>query len=187
MDNISICITFIAGILGIAYPVLLQVVSRLDEKYNSLIVLDLFNKEYEKKSFTISLILSLVFIFLWMLKLKPFFNPGNFGQIVNNSAEYLLIVSSLSTIIFFFCFVRKILIYYTPNRFLNFLIKGNDKSIRTSDFSYLYAISDLLFFSIKHQNEKIVELISKYICRLFKEFHESHSGEKIIFHQHITK
>ena len=111
MDNISICITFIAGILGIAYPVLFQVLSRLDEKYNSLIVLDLFNKGYEKKSFTISLILSLVFVFLWMLKLKPFFNLEKERQIVSNSAEYLLILSSLSTIIFFFFFVRKILIY----------------------------------------------------------------------------
>lgn len=181
MDNISICITFIAGILGIAYPVLFQVVSRLDEKYNSLIVLELFNKGYEKKSFTISLILSLVFVFLWMLKLKPFFNLERFGQIITNSAEYLLIASSLSTIIFFFLFVRKLLIYYTPSKFFKFLKKGNSNSVSRGNFSYFYAMSDLLYFSIKNQNEKIVELIWQFNSRSFREYHDSLSDNKVTF------
>lgn len=181
MNNISICITFIAGILGIAYPVLLQVVSRLDEKYNSLILVDLFNKEYERNSFTITLKLSLIFILLWMLKLKPFFNLERFGKIITNSAEYLLIISTFLGIVFFFLFVRKILIYYTPSKLLNFLKSRNDKSMRESNLSYLYAMSDLLYFSIKNQNEKIVELIWVYISKLFREFHDSSSDSKIIF------
>lgn len=45
MNIISICVTFISVILGIAYPILLQVISKLDEKYSSVIILKLFNKE----------------------------------------------------------------------------------------------------------------------------------------------
>jgi hypothetical protein len=71
MDNVSICVAFIAAILGIAYPILLEVVSRLDEKYSSLVVLDMFGKEKEKRFFSISLIASLGILLLYVLKLPP--------------------------------------------------------------------------------------------------------------------
>ncbi len=49
MNIPEICITFIAALLGVAYPILLEVVSRLDEKYSSLVVVNLFKKEMERK------------------------------------------------------------------------------------------------------------------------------------------
>ena len=71
MDVISICVSFIVAILAIAYPILFQVVSGLDEKYSSILINDLFNQEKSKKYFLFFLITSLVLIFLWILKLPP--------------------------------------------------------------------------------------------------------------------
>jgi hypothetical protein len=66
MDNISICVSFIAALLGIAYPILFEVVSRLDEKYSSQAIIDLFKNERENKLFVLSLKVSLISLFLWI-------------------------------------------------------------------------------------------------------------------------
>ena len=122
MDNISICVSFIATILGIAYPILFEVVSRLDEKYSSRAILELFRNEWENNFFIIALKISLVSILLWILKLRPLVKIQGLNYLINHSAEYLLIISTIILIICFFYFVRKILIYYTPTRFLPYLI-----------------------------------------------------------------
>ena len=45
MDEIGIYATVVITILGIAYPILFQVIAKLDENYSSDIVFDLFKKE----------------------------------------------------------------------------------------------------------------------------------------------
>jgi len=72
MDTAAITVSFIVTILGIAYPILFQVVSRLDEKYSSMLILELFSKEKERKVFKIALITSLIAILIYILKLPPF-------------------------------------------------------------------------------------------------------------------
>lgn len=51
MTSIDAYIYIIIGLLGVAYTVLLQVVARLDEKYSSDKIVDLFDKEWENKVF----------------------------------------------------------------------------------------------------------------------------------------
>lgn len=123
MDNISICVTFIASILGIAYPILLEVISRVDEKYSSITILELFRSERENFFFIRMLIISLVLILVWMLKLPPIIKLPGLDYFISHSAEYLLITSTILLIISFFLFVRKVLIYYTPTRFIPYLIR----------------------------------------------------------------
>ncbi|MFN3803036.1 hypothetical protein [Belliella pelovolcani] len=42
MDEIQIYASATVAILGVAYPILLQVISRLDEKYDSDSIVELF-------------------------------------------------------------------------------------------------------------------------------------------------
>lgn len=123
MDNISICVSFIAAILGIAYPILFEVVSRLDEKYSSQAIIDLFRRERENRIFIITLKISLGAILLWILKLRPLIKIKGLDYLIGNSAQLLLILSTIVLIVSFFYFVRKVLIYYTPTRFLPYLIQ----------------------------------------------------------------
>lgn len=129
MDNISICVTFISVILGIAYPILLEVVSRLDEKYESVAVIELFRAERENRIFILSLGISLLFIFIWMLRLRPLIKIKGLNWLIDNSAQYLLITSTIILILAFFYFVRKVLIYYTLTRFIPYLIAKHGEEI----------------------------------------------------------
>jgi hypothetical protein len=55
----QICIYFIIAILGLAYPVSLQVVTRLDERYNSHQIVALFNRNIAWRYFKYLLYASL--------------------------------------------------------------------------------------------------------------------------------
>lgn len=123
MDSISICVTFIAALLGIAYPILFEVVSRLDEKYPSQSIFELFEQERENKIFLLLLKFTLLLIPLWLLDIPPLVDLKRFNFLIEDSAKHLLILSTASLIFSFFFFVRKIMIYYTPSRFINYLIQ----------------------------------------------------------------
>ena len=50
MTSIDAYIYIIIGLLGVAYPILLQVIARLDDKYSSDIIVELFDQEWESKA-----------------------------------------------------------------------------------------------------------------------------------------
>ncbi len=127
MDNITICVTFISVILGIAYPILFEVVSRLDEKYDSVDIIELFRAERENRIFITALVISLLLILIWVFKLPPLIEIKGLNWVIRHSAEILLITSTVFLILAFFYFVRKILIYYTPTRFLPYLISRHSE------------------------------------------------------------
>lgn len=181
MDNISICVSFIATILGIAYPILLGVVSRLDEKYSSQTIVELFNKEEENIYFTLFLKVSLISLFIWVLKLPPLVKIDSLNYIISNSAYFMLIFSTVILIISFFYFVKKVLIYYTPTKYLPYLINRHNKSTNENDYDFFNAISDMLYFSIKNQNEKISKSISEFMYSDFKKIRDASENKEVIY------
>ena len=112
MEAISDYIKVVATLLGIAYPILFQVVARLDEKYSSQIIVDLFSKEKENKFFTLSLRGSLISLLVWVLKFPPLIKIDGLNYLIGKSSEYILIISTIVLIISFFYFVKKVLIYW---------------------------------------------------------------------------
>ncbi len=192
MNTISICVSFIVAILGIAYPILLQVVAGLDEKYSSEKVLELFKKEKEKKYFQYLLFASLIAILIWILKIPSIVDLNKFNFIIENSATYLLLLCTTLLIISFFFFVGKILVYYTPNDFLHYLIQAYNKNIsKEADSSFFQAISDILYFSIKKSNETIVKTISDFMYLAFQrereKLHPKPIEYKIDFYEVVYK
>ena len=71
MDYFTLCITFISLLLGIAYPILIQITS--EDKYSSEAILDLFEGSNKKKFFSINLVVSLILVLLAYLELPPIF------------------------------------------------------------------------------------------------------------------
>ncbi len=74
MNPVNIFISFIVAILGIAYPILFQVASRLDEKYSSILIIELFNKEPKRRIFLYLLYSSLILIVFYIVKLPHLFD-----------------------------------------------------------------------------------------------------------------
>jgi len=123
MKSVDAYIYIIISLLGVAYPILLQVVARLDEKYESELVVKLFNKEWEGNAFQYSLYSSLVLVVIWSLKLPPLFQlKGSLDFLIENSADILIGLNTILLVIFFFLYVRKVLIYYNQTDLISYLI-----------------------------------------------------------------
>jgi hypothetical protein len=174
MDIPSVCIPFIVAILGIAYPVLFQVISGLDEKYSSEVILELFNKEKERKYFWFFLIASLLAILLWIMKIPPIIDLKGLNFLIENSATYLLLLTTIVLIIFFFLFVNKILVYYTPGLIVKYLIKMHKKNEQNAELLYFKGLSDIFIRSIKNQNETILKTISDFLYWAFQAHREKY-------------
>lgn len=179
METVAICVSFIVTILGVAYPILFQVVSRLDEKYSSNSIIDLFKKEKSQKLFRFFLITSLSSILIWTLKLPSLVEIDRLNFIFENSAFLFLVFNTIALIIFFFLLVEKILVYYTPTRFLQYLIKQDTKVNNIDSQVYFKAISDILYFSVQQQNEKIAKTISNFMYSSFLKVREENQGKPI--------
>ena len=128
MASIDFYIYIVIGLLGVAYPILLQVIARLDEKYSSEKIVELFDQEWESKAFPYSLYSSLAFIVIWSLKLPPLIKINSLNYFIENSASLLVGFNAILLVIFFFFFVRKILIYYTMTKFIPYLIQKHEEN-----------------------------------------------------------
>jgi len=123
MNSIEICIPFIVAILGVAYPILFQVISNLGEKYDSVLLVSVFKKEWEYKIFKYLLYITLAAVLLYIL--------AGITRIINinwliEQSEILIIILTSCLIISFFLLVHRILIYYNRNDLAIYFI-GKDK------------------------------------------------------------
>jgi hypothetical protein len=128
MTNIDAYINTVIALLGVAYPLLLQVIARLDEKYSSDKIVELFDQEWESKAFPYTLYSSLLFIVIWSIHLPPLIKIDGFDFFIENSASLLVALNAILLVIFFFFFVRKILIYYTLTKFIPYLIQKHEEN-----------------------------------------------------------
>lgn len=176
MNSIEICIPFIVAILGVAYPILFQVISNLGEKYDSVLLVSVFKKEWEYKIFKYLLYITLAAVLLYIL--------AGITRIINTNwlieqSEILIIILTFCLIISFFLLVHRILIYYNRNDLAIYFI-GKDKKIDPNSGNRLYfeSISELLYWSIKNQNEHIAKTISDYFYGCFQKFREKKTYRK---------
>ncbi len=181
MTSIDAYIYIFIGLFGVAYPILLQVVARLDEKYSSDKIVELFDMEWENKLFRYFLISSLFFVVIWSLKLPSLVHIDGFEFLIENSASLLLAISVILLVISFFYFVRKILIYYTPSKIIPYLIARNENS--ESDFQYFTALSELFFLFIRQQKTNYSKTLSDYFYVAFRRIKVKQEKQPVVFPQ----
>lgn len=165
----------IISMLGVAYPILLQVIARLDEKYESDHVLELFNQELSGILFKFSLYASLIFMILRAFNLPPLFD----WEILYNSADIILMISCIFLILCFFYFVRTILIYYTPTRIIKYLI--NKHQNKQNSYTYFEALTDILILSIRRQNNNIAISLSDFFYSAFKKERDKSNDKPVTY------
>jgi len=189
MSEIGIYITVTITLLGVAYPILLQVIARLDEKYSSEKIVGLFDNEIEGKLFRWLLISSLILIVIWTLKLKPLIQINGLNFLINNSANILVGLSAVLLVVSFFFFTRKILIYYTPTKFTQYLRKKHNEA--KNDFKYFDALSDILLLSIRQQQRNLSLTLSDFFYDAFRNEREKFKNEPVeypdIFYDSVYK
>lgn len=179
MLNIDPYINLIIALLGLAYPILLQVIARLDEKYESENIASLFKREFEWSAFRYTLVAALVSVFIWSLKLEPLINVEEFNFVINNSAILFVVFTTILLVISFFLFVRKVLKYFTPYSLIPYLIMRHGKS--KSDVKYIPALTDLLLLSIKRQQTNLSRTLSDFFYTAFRKVRDKFIDEPVVY------
>lgn len=177
MPSIAPYINMIIALLGLSYPILLQVIARLDERYESENITALFKTEWEWKAFRYTLVASLISVGIWSLELEPKIKIVGLNHIIRNSASILIMFNTTLLVVSFFFFVKKVIKYYTPYSLVPYLISSHQKT--DIAFKYFSPISDLLLLSIKRQQTNISRTLSDFFFTMFKEIRDKPTDEPI--------
>ena len=142
----DVAIPTIIGILSLMSPILLEALSRLDNKYNSVTLISAFKQEIIYKMFVLALIASIISIVIWCLNLPRLVDVPELNNFIDNSAAYLLLIITLSLVILALGVIRLLTIYYVPSsllkRFIEKYAKCKDKEF------YFDCVSKLFNYSL---------------------------------------
>ncbi|MGF7078917.1 hypothetical protein [Mucilaginibacter sp. UYCu711] len=158
-------IYFIIAILGLAYPISLGVVTRLDEKYKSVTIVQLFRRCIEFRAFQ-SLMIAAIAVaavqIIWIVNWKPF--PVDKPQFFfHDWVEILLSIVTGLLLISFFLFTRRVFQFYVPPALAAWLRRQSDNEDRL----IFKALTVLLFFGIDIQDAELVATLRAHFGQLF--------------------
>ncbi|MEX1014829.1 MAG: hypothetical protein WDZ80_06760 [Candidatus Paceibacterota bacterium] len=184
MSQITIYATLIISVFGIAYPILLQVISKLDDKYDSIQIITLFNSEKPKKWFHRFLVLALFSVFLWTLELAPFPSIIDVAssypliqEFLYHSSKLFVIITTIALVVSFFFYVKKILTYYNTTSFIKYLESQHKKHY--PNFIYFNSLSDVFIKAIRNQNDNLINTIYRFYFDAFRKERENKLHELV--------
>lgn len=123
----DIIIPIATTILGMALPLLLGVIQRIDEKYESTRLIKQFINERATKCFG-GILVATIFLLFYLLIAPP--NKSDFGiftEYVNNSAVIIATIACVLLCFSFFKVIWLIYIYHNPINLQEHLLKGKIK------------------------------------------------------------
>ncbi len=177
---LEICIPILASILGIAFPIIIQTIGRIDEKYNSIRLVNRFQKETEYKLFVITLGISIAFLFYHFLLAKYFvwrYDWGFLNFLMSNSSSIILIILTMILIMSLFILIFKIITYYNYQSLFNLLYKSvRSQKISEEKANDFIALASYIF--TKDDNDtsrKVYEFLRDYSIQ---NYHNNNSFEK---------
>lgn len=190
---IEICVAIDIAILSIAYPIIVDKISSIGDKYSSEYIPVLFNNEFPQKSVTIkinkkeygtpifklTLFATLVsFIFL-IFKFEPLFGWNNW--LINNSAKLTVLFLTIFLIVLFFIWLGKVALYNgKSNTLLTHIISNYNKSKADTELQsyHLKAINELAFYAIEKQDEHLQETLLEFYYTVFANIRKNHDKSK---------
>jgi hypothetical protein len=182
MDSFSVCLTLVSVLLGIAYPILIQITS--NDKYSSEHILDLFEKNRCIKLFIPNLIAILIFIGVYLLKLTPFFFIKNefLNSALENSAGIIIFILTVFLIVNFLLITKLVTIFYRTSSLIKHLDLQSKNVIEKNDFSSFDGMADLLYWSIQNQDSNASKRLSSYFSKMFQTYQQKHfTADGIIY------
>lgn len=163
-----ICIPFIVGILAIAFPILSGQKNKINSKYSSKEIADLFNKENYNRFFFYSLLVGLCFLVIYALQLPRIVDAkiNIINIILDYSAILLLFISVVALVISLFKMRELIEIYGSPLSLLNHYKKIYNAN---KEEKWLVVISHILYILIKDKDEKAVHEALSFLTSKLEE------------------
>lgn len=190
LENIiEICVAIDIAILGIAYPIIVDKISNIGDKFSSQYISVLFSAEFPQKSrkitigkkeysisvFKLAIYLTLLSFPFLIFKFPPLFGWDNW--FINNSANLLVFFLSIILILLFFTWLDKVSLYNGKSiSLLNHLINRHNaitKKVEIRQYS-LKAINELTFYAIEKQDEHLQETLLKFYSNVFVNIRQNH-------------
>jgi hypothetical protein len=168
MAALDACIYTLIAILGIAYPILLQVISRLDDKYSSARAVGLFEQEPERKGFVFLLKLSALVAGIWFCRFPPpttLLGHGFLSAVVANSALLLVYLTSVALLVLFFLLTEKIITYYNTQKFSAYLQQKHRQN--RADKRHVEILTDVFLAVISARNSPVAQQIAEFLTEEF--------------------
>lgn len=168
----------VIAIFALAFPLLFQTASRIDDKYNSTLLIKVFRKDWICKWFIYTLWSALICCGLWILQLPRLIDCGEvINAIIDNSALILLLVSTVVLVVTTICSIWLMYVYYMPDKLLGRLITQyhRDKEKKL----YFEAISKILFYSIKKEGEPLARQLQEFYWNEFISYRKGKENNAI--------
>lgn len=183
MKDIALYVKLIVSFLGMSYPILFQVITKLDDKYESEKIVTYFDSEKIKIVFVRLLQISLVLVLIETLNFQPFDWFAQLGNWTFYTAKILVVCSSIGLVIYFFLLVDKILIYYTPAKFIRYLIKKHDKATEEQALELFETLSDVFMHYIKKENRTYQKTALNFYYSAFKYYRvkAQKEGKEVVY------
>lgn len=152
----SFAIPMVIAIFALAFPLLFQTASRIDDKYNSTLLIKVFRKDWICKWFIYTLLGALICCGLWVLQLPRLIDCGEVLNIlIDNSALILLLVSTVILVVMTICSMWLMYVYYMPKLLFERLKKQYHKSTANDKPMLFMAISKLMHYAIKQSDSEL--------------------------------
>ena len=180
-------IPMVIAILAFALPLLLQTAARVDDKYDSTLLIKVFRRDRICKWFLISLVASLASCLFGILQLPRCVDWGGFINIlIDNSSLILLVFSTIALVVFSVLTVWLTYVYYLPEKLLarlenQYRTTKNEQERQT----LFYAISSILFYSIKKESEPLARELQEFYAHEFIDYRSNKSNTVIEYPDYI--
>ena len=173
------CIPTIIGIFTFATPLILQTISRIDDKYESTLLAKLFVKDWVCRVFIGIAIGSFASLLLWMLNLPKVVDWGVLNVWIDNSASLILLISVIALIIAACGILYLTYTYYIPKKLVSRLQK--QRNTHLNERIYFDGVSKVLNYSISKADEELArQTYSAIIDELIKTRTDK-SGQEVIY------
>jgi hypothetical protein len=183
---VEICIAIDIAILGIAYPIIIDKISNIGEKYSSEYIDVLFNKEFPQrdvrlpffgfvpiiKLFLCATIFSFVFL---IFEFRPLFGWNN--TFINNSAKYVVFTLTFALTTVFLIWLNRVTLYSGHARsLLKFLISKYKKLPDDTERKtyHLKAINELTLYVVEKQDYHLQKTLLEFYSHLFYSKRQRH-------------
>jgi len=158
----------IVGIFALAFPILLQAIERIDDKYHSTTLITVFKADKRYKCFQFALYMALVLALIWICQFKPSCETDCW--VINNSALLLVLVSTVFLTVMIILVVDLIFKFYNNMQLTDYLIKCFNERVDENDrLIYFEAISKMLQYAIKDNEEEVWSIIRTFLNNLYRE------------------
>lgn len=171
----TLTITIFAAVFGMAYPLMLQAIERIDDKYTSSVLSTDLRKRWQFKGFNVLIILCIIILPLLAYLLEAT-NSIQWKYVIISIATMLIVVLMADVVLL----VRRVLVFYSPVELLEYL-ESRDNIKNTN------ALLDLARFAEKTDDYILyISSLSSVFGYIIKEQRESPGGQVVVYSESVN-